>query len=340
MDNLFKSRVLTASVNEIKTDVPMKIYDRLFRPKEHLEDSSLIAFDIIFGSERLLPNLKVTDEATVTSHTGRKTVTVEAGRLADKRLIPAAYFDKLRGYGEQFKRERASVKIAREQNDMKGEHDRTLEFWAASAIQGVIYDSDLTTELVNYNVDATHKPVLAGGDLWSDPDNSYPLRDLAAWRRLIKRDAKAVITEWIGYCGENVMPNLLKNKNVLSFLSEKRLDVIATETDTIERLGKVELVEYDDYFEHTDGTLKQAIDANTFVLIGVCEEVVDAPFAPVIDMEQPGLVGNITSEGEGLMFFSKSWPEKDPSGRWVKNEARPLLVLKRPGAVIVATVTA
>jgi hypothetical protein len=55
----------------------------------------------------------------------------------------------------------------------------------------------------------------------------------------------------------------------------------------------------------------------------------------VIDEEAPQGVGNV---GPGEMFFSKSWTEKDPSGRWIKVESRPLPVLQRPGAIVYAKV--
>ena len=59
---------------------------------------------------------------------------------------------------------------------------------------------------------------------------------------------------------------------------------------------------------------------------------------PVVDDDAPGGVGNVTADGNGVLYFSKSWKKQDPSGRWVKAEARPLPVLQRPGAVVDARV--
>ena len=76
-------------------------------------------------------------------------------------------------------------------------------------------------------------------------------------------------------------------------------------------------------------------------MIGLCDDLVDMPFAPVVDDDAPNGVGNVTYDQSGnpvpALFFSKSWKIQDPSGRWVKVESRPLPVLKRPGAVITAT---
>lgn len=337
MDNLFKSRVLTASVNEMRTDVKMLIYDRFFRGKERMSDSSLLAFDIIFGSEKLLPNISVSAEATVTTQTGRRTVTMKAPRLASKRFIEAAYFDSIRGYGQQVKTEMVKDKIAREQADMKGEHDRTLEYWAASAMKGVILDSDLTTELVNYNVDPTHKPVLAGAALWTD-SASDPIQDISNWKQLIEDDAQTGIDGWVAYCGKGAMDAMVKNERVLAMLAETSKDKIARMTGQIDMLDGVEIIKYTGSFIHTDGTRKRFIDDNQFLLIGVCNNMTDTPYAPIVDMNIQGGIGNVNSAGRGLMFFSKSWEKNDPSGRWIKNEARPLPVLKRPGAIVDAQV--
>jgi len=73
-------------------------------------------------------------------------------------------------------------------------------------------------------------------------------------------------------------------------------------------------------------------------LIGFCADLVDVPYAPIVDDDAPGGVGNIDAKGSGVLYFSKAWPEKDPSGRWIKAETRPLPVLQRPGAVIYAKV--
>ena len=77
MDDLFKIRVLTAAVNAMKAPV-MKVYNRIFRGKEHMDVSDRLAFDIITGSQKILKNISIYAPATVTDKTGRKTVTITA----------------------------------------------------------------------------------------------------------------------------------------------------------------------------------------------------------------------------------------------------------------------
>ncbi|MBN1627119.1 MAG: major capsid protein [Deltaproteobacteria bacterium] len=335
MDELFLVRVLTTAINAIKAP-SMKIYNRLFRSREHLEPSDLLEFDIMTGSQKILGNISIFAPATVRDLTGRKTVTMKAPRLAEKRFIPVAALNALRQLGGKLAVESMKERIAKEQKDIRGETDRTLEFWAVNALKGKILDNDLTTVLVDYNVNASHKPVLAGAELWTDPDSS-PVTKIREFKKLIEDDTAVPIDSWIAYMGWEVMDALLVNEEVTNLLKTDKGSQMA-ENGRIERLAEVELIEYNASFIDDNGTRQRFIDSDEFLLIGVCEDLVDTPYAPVVDEDAPGGVGNVTGGGSGVLYFSKSWSEKDPSGRWIKGEARPLPVLQRPGAVIDATV--
>ena len=100
----------------------------------------------------------------------------------------------------------------------------------------------------------------------------------------------------------------------------------------------MELDEYNGSYLDGTGTRQRLISPDEFLLVGICDELAEVPYAPVVDDDAPGGVGNVGEGGGGTMFFSKSWKEQDPSGRWIKCESRPLPVLKRPGAVVDATV--
>jgi hypothetical protein len=336
VDNLFKIRVLTAAVNNIQPP-PMTIYNRLFRGREHLEPSDRLSFDIITGNETLLPNISVIAPATVDSKTGRKTVTMTAPRLADKRFIHTSEMNALRAFGSQGSVEMLQQRIAREQRDMKDKHSRTLEYWAASALKGTIYDSDMSTELVNYGVADSHTPTLSGNSLWSS-SSSKPVNKIREWKKLIGDDAGTTITGWVMFCGSSVMDNLLTHSSVLDLLKYTGGVQIA-QSGRIGTLAGVEIIEYHGSFTHTDGTTKRFIDDDYVLLVGLCADLVDVPFAPVVDSDSPQGVGNVQAGGTApQMYFSKSWKENDPSGRWIKVESRPLPVLQRPGAVVYAKV--
>jgi hypothetical protein len=335
MDELFLVRVLTTAINAMKAP-SMKIYNRIFRGKEHLEPSDLLQFDIITGSQGILGNISIYAPATVTDKTGRKTVTMKAPRIAEKRFIPVADLNALRQLGGKVAVESMKTRIAREQKDMRGKADRTMEFWAVNALKGQILDSDLSTVLIDYNVDATHKPTLTGSDLWTDAA-SHPVNKIRELKTLIEDDSSAEIIEWVAFLGSGVMNALLIHDEVKDLLKTDKGSQMA-ETGRIQRLAEVELNEYNGSFIDDTGTRQRFIDSDEFLLIGICDDLVDVPYAPVVDEDAPGGVGNVDAEGNGVLFFSKSWKEQDPSGRWIKAEARPVPVLQRPGAVVDAIV--
>jgi hypothetical protein len=335
MDNLFLVRVLTTAINEMLTP-GMKIYNRIFKGKEHLEPSDRLAFDIISGSEKVLKSINIYAPATVTDKTNRRTVTLQAPRLSQKRFIHTAELNALRAYGEAVQTEMMETRIAREQKDMRGIMDRTLEFWAVHALKGIIYDADMTTQLVNYGVASDHSIALTGTNLWSNA-SSDPVGRLRTWKQLIEKDAYTGITGWIAFMAGNVMTALLDHTKVREVLRYGKGSQMA-ENGKIERLAQVDLEEYNDTFLDEKGDRHYFIDEGYIMLIGLCEDLVDVPYAPIVDDDAPGGVGNIGAGGNGVLYFSKSWKEQDPSGRWIKAETRPLPVLQRPGAVIYAKV--
>lgn len=335
MDDIFKIRVLTAAINALMTPA-MKVYNALFRGKEHMEPSDRLAFEVISGSESILKNVSVYAPAEVTGKTGRKVVTMEAPRLSQKRFIHVAELNALRAYGKQFGLEQMKVRIAREQLDMKGIMHRTLEFWAINALKGQILDADLSTVLVDYNMSATHKPVLAGTSLWTDAASDI-VNQLRDFKKLIEDDAGTTITGWKAYVGSKVMDAMLANAKVRELL-KYGMGVQVAETGKITKLAEVEFEEYNGSFVDYNGVRRRFLGEEYMILVGVCSDVVDVPYAPIMDAKAAGGVGNIDAGGNGALFFSKAWDEEDPSGRWIKAETRPLPVLQRPGAVVYAKV--
>ena len=332
LDDFFRVRVLTQAVNDIKT-AETRIYDKFFRGKENMQMTDKLAFDVITGNETILANLNKYAEAPIGTKTTRGTKTVEAPRLAEKRLIQAAELNALRQYGSMGV-ELLKDRLAREQFDMKSKADRTLEYWACGAMRGVVYDADASTILYDYGVDATHKITLTTG--WDDSGGD-PIGDIRAWKLLIEDEAMTSIIGWQAYCGATAMDALLTNESVLNLMKQQMGVQIAT-SGTIGNLAGVTIEEYNGSYFNSSGTRTRFVGAEQFILIGMCSDLTDMPFAPIMDLNAPNGVGNVGAAGRGLMFYSSSHDSWDPSGKWIKIEGRPLPVLKRPGAVIIADV--
>ena len=333
MDHLFKIRTLTTAINALR-EPGRRIFQRHFKPKLNFQPSTRLAFDVISGSEGVLGNIKVDAPASIDDKTGRKTIILEAPRIANKRFIRPADIQNMRRFGSQAGLELMKTRIAREMLDMRNKHDRTLEFWASRALRGKIYDSDLSTVLVDYGFNATHTPALTGTSLWSDTTNSNPITKIREWKRLIEDDAGHEITSWVAWVGYNTMDALLNHSKILDLLKNTIGNTLLGNARIV-NIDGVDIIEYNGSFKDSSGTRQRFIDPKDFILIGEGGDVFDCPYAPIVEEEAPGGVGQ---DGTGQLFFSKSWTEQDPAGRWIKAESRPLPVVCRPDAIVRATV--
>jgi len=326
MDNLFKIRTLTTSVNKM-VDPSTVLYNRYFRGKGRSEITDRLAWDIITGGTGVLDNISIESPATVTDKTGRSTVTLEAPRIAQKRHITAAEVNAIRRFGSQQAVELMSQRIAREQKDMLNVTNRTLEFWAAQALKGKIYKSNLKTVIVDYNLASGHRQTKTGDDLWTSA-NSDPINQIRTWKRTIEDDSYANIISWDMWIGHEVMDALLVHADVLDLLKYERGTELSDD-GRLKLLAEVNIMEYTGSWINSSGTRKRFIDSDQIVLVGVCDDFVDLPYAPIVQE---------SGQTYTQPFFSKSWIENDPSGRWIFVETRQLPVLKRPGCIIVAKI--
>jgi len=330
MDSLFLTRVLTMAINQIVA-IRTPILDRVFARKVG-QLSDRFAWDIRTSDERLLSNISVFAPASVEDKTDRKTVTCQAPRFAPKRLISAAELNAVRGFGEQWAPELLANRIRDEQFDMRLEIDRTREYMALTALKGVVVDAD-GTELVDYGFVSAQKPDLSGADLWT-ADTGDPIANIRAWKKWIA-DRVPNVTSFVAFSGSDVMDALINNANARELLQYTAGQQIAQE-GRIALLAGVEIEEYFGTYKTSGGTRTDLIPANAFMLVGLSPDAFAEYYAPVVDLEAPTGVGKGVA---GQMFFSKSWESPDPSGRWIKAEARPLPVVLRPEAVVYALPT-
>jgi hypothetical protein len=334
MDNLFKTRVLTTAINALRPP-GRKLFQRYFAPKANWQPTDRLAFDVISGSETVLKNIKVTAPAVIGSKTGRKTITMEAPRLSEKRLLHAAEVNAVRAWGAlttQLMQQKINVELS----DLRNKFDRTLEFWAAYALRGKIYDSDLTTILLDYNFAVTHDLTLTSTECWDDDDGLSPVDRIRTWKKVIEVDAGHEIVRWDAWCGFDAMTSLLNHEKTKDIMKYQQGAQLVSE-GRIARIAGVDIEEYNSSFVDDTGTRRYFIDPDEFILIGVGEDVFDCPYASVVRDVGSG-EGGMSQPGD--FFFSDSWVEKDPAGRWILGETRPLPVIRRPEAIIRAKVNA
>ena len=209
--------------------------------------------------------------------------------------------------------------------------DLTREFMAVKALSGQVVDRDGTV-LVDYNLPAAHKPTLTGTGLWTNAA-SNPIKNIRAWKKLIGQNG-GPINGFAAFCGSGAMDALINNDNARELLQYTAGQQIA-ETGRIARLSGVDIEEYDGSYLDASQVRHDLIPENVFALVGLGPNVAAELFAPVVDLQAEGGVGK---GKQADVFFSKMWEVQDPSGQWIKVEARPLPVFFRPLCVVWATV--
>src|SRR3989339_1459139 len=138
MDNLFQTRSLTAAVNLINP-VPTIVLDQVFGRKLR-QLSPRFAWDVQSVSDRVLKSISAAEPAQVAAMDGYNTITCDAPRFAEKRLITASDLSAMQGFGQAALPELLKERIGREQAQMRRKMDLTREFMAAKALTGQIID--------------------------------------------------------------------------------------------------------------------------------------------------------------------------------------------------------
>lgn len=328
MDALFRARNLTEAVNKIKP-VKTEILDIVFGRKK-FQTSSALQWDVTSGTERILKNLRGSDAAQIQNKNGRTTITVTAPRFAPKRFIAAGELDALRRLGDVGP-ELIGEMVNENLVDMRSAIDRTREFQAAKALTGQIVD-DAGTVLVDYAFSGTQTPTLAGTDKWTDSE-SKPITKLRAWKKIIVQ-AVGDVQKFVAFCASDVMDSLLANPSVSELIKYVAGAQVAEE-GRIAMLAGIEIHEVLGSYLNSSNVRTDMIPAGYLALVGVDPQNAAEMYAPTVDLSDPNGVG----KGQAAaMFFSKSWEEQDPSGRWIKAEARPLPALLKPECVVYAKV--
>lgn len=329
MNSVFSVTALTMAVNMMRPATTV-VLDKVFgRKKPQLTDQ--FSWDIKVSSERLMRNIRVSAEATVSDGVGRKNISCRAPRFSEKRFVSAADLNAMRAFGEQQAPQLLTERVGDEQFDMRQKIDLTREFMAVKALSGQVVD-EAGTVLVDYQFPAEQKPVLAGTDLWTDPA-SNPVKHIRAWKKLVSQGA-GLVNSFYAFCGSDAMDALIENATALELMKYTAGKQIAEE-GRIAHLAGVEIEEYLGSYIDANGVRQDFIPADAFIMVAVGPDVAAELYAPVIDLKAPTGVGKGKAAN---VFFSKAWEVEDPSGTWVKVESRPLPVIIRPQAIIFATV--
>jgi len=210
---------------------------------------------------------------------------------------------------------------------------RRLEWMAVQAMltgKVTVSGEDYKTVEVDFQRDAGNTVTLGGTDVWTDTVNATPLDDLETWNDL----AEAPITDYI--MDSASFKNLMKFQAVKDLLDTRRGSETTLEMGPDNAqwvsfkgwLGSYRIWVYKGYYTDDLGAKTSYIPANTVVGASVAVEGVRT-FGAILDGE---------AGYQAMEMFPKNWMSKDPSVEFTMTQSGPLMIPRRPGAVVVANV--
>lgn len=328
IESVFETRNLVAAVNRLKP-VRTPVLDKVFAVKDR-SLSSNIQFDVETDAEGVQASVPSGSPARVVNKDGYDTVVVPAPRFPEKSFIKPGDLDRIRAMGSNapmMAAEMAGKILA----NLRARTDRTREFMAVKALSGVVVDGS-NNQLVSFTFPDGHKPTLTAKNKWSDSE-SKPISDLRNWKKMITAATGGAVDIFYGFCAADVMDALLEHPKMLELFKNQMGQQLAEE-GRIRRAAGVEIEEVLGSYKTADARVDM-MAAGYIAIVGVGYGNTAEGFAPPEDFKAPDGIGSGQLPD---VFFAKSWEEEDPSVRWIKTEARPLPLIKRPGCIVYAKV--
>lgn len=263
------------------------------------------------------------------------------GVIRVSKNLPASIFQQIRQPGTDAEQRNAATQIAREEKEFSAAFDRTEEFLIASALQGSISTTvdDLAISAIDYGIPAANKftynsgdPTLNVGD-WLD--ESTDIVDAVRRMKLASRVATgyALKKVWIS---DLVQQAILKNERVIAVMRSTTEGVRSLEEGSMGRFMGLDWVVVDHNYKNSAGTVTRYLPANTIV-------ATPAPSTEWGFMRYGSLfVPNNTEDGFVEVGGRHSYAgiQKNPPGLTLYAGLAALPIIRKPGVIVRATVTA
>lgn len=344
--DIFSTRTMLRALEQLK---PAKTWlrDTIFSDVEtHL--TQYVDIDITKGSRTVAAYVNPLHEGKVVDREGFGTKSYKAPYTKEKMVTTAqAFLNRQAGdtiySGADSPATRAQQQVGKDLQKLNDRIDRLEEVQASQLIQTgtvIVEGEGVSPQQIDFQLPATHKPVLTSTDKWDDLTNSNPFDNLSTWSLIIQQDSGLVPDKAI--CGMSAMKNMLKNTKVLKALDVRRLqqgniDVSALAKNGVQFYGEIrepgltiELYTYIEwYYDRLEKVEKPMIDDDKVIMFSSAARTT-RHYGAIQDLKA------------GINFvgarFPKSWETEDPSARWIMNQSAPLLALHQPDAFLCADV--
>lgn len=341
--DMFNTRTMMRMLEQLK---PAKTWlrDTIFNVAT-THTSEYIDIDVQKGSRRIAVYVHPLHEGKMVDREGFKTFSYKAPYTKEKMVTTAQlYLNRQAGNtiytGGETPTSRAQQQLGKDLRSLNQRIDRLEEVQAAEAIQTgkVTCIGEGINQIVDYQMSATHLPVLTGTDKWSDHTNSDPNADLSNWSLLIQQDSGLVPNRAI--MGIDAAQDYLRNDKVLKDLDTRRLqagqiDVTALAENGVQFLGDVrrpgltvELYTYVEWYYDVVAKVEKPLINPDKVIFYNTGARAERHYGAIEDLDALSVTAR----------FAKSWTTKDPSARWVMVQSAPLTAPHQIDAFLTATV--
>lgn len=346
--NLFDSRTMIQALEQAKPPRTF-LLDTFFSGAPRTFDTEAVDIDIIKGKRRLAPFVSPRREGKIVEKRGFTTRSYKPAYVKPKMVTTAEDILK-RDPGMHIyspnsgPAAKAAQELGRNLAEMNEMITRREEWMAAQALTTgkcpVIGEG--IDDLVDFLMEATHLPALAGTAKWTDHTNADPLVDLRTWKRLISQDSGINPTHAI--MGLSAIDNFLKCDNVIGTtgggknlfnminvqmgrIDPKLLPDGVTYYGYLQEIG-IEIYTYEEWYVDDESAIESPMMPTNKVLMGNPSARTEKMYGAIRDLSALAAVPR----------FPKSWVVEDPSARFVMLQSAPLMAPVQVDAFLCATV--
>ena len=318
MNRTYSPYALSRAVNKVKMPKAMVVTEKIFRQRER-RDARNVDWDIISGSDALMPALSIYAPAYVGQRTKTDTVTAQMPRLSEIRSLSVLGQRLARREPGAADRPTETMKgaIRREHQDLVRKIGRTTEYMAAKSLGGTIElpDEDgAMVKVADWEVPAKNKPAAyTNAARWTE-DDSDPAQNVIAMKTQISLAVGGGVEEWIAFAGTKAASALRTNKSLKGDGKRLKLKRVA------EELEIDEIIHYDDaYISDGSADWTPFVATNEFLLVGWSNEFFSLMYLDVYDLlaqraHADGVMGTDIPAAEimEMLFYSDMWMVRDP----------------------------
>lgn len=324
MLDLFDTRTMLRALEQ--TQAPKTFLLDTFFPTISQSDTETVDIDIIKGKRKLAPFVAPMHEGKVIANEGFNTLTFKPPYIKAKKITTATDLLK-RGPGntiyqnELSPMQKAAQKVGADLRELQETITRREEWMAAQALTtGKIHViGEGVNQEIDFHMPKDHKVELPAGKKWSDP-NSDPVSDLRRWQTKVVQDSGLVPR--IAVLGTQALNALLEHKKVQKVLDNLRMSLGHIDPKALPNGAKywgaiddVELYSYNEWYLDDNG-IEQPMILENMIILGSENARTARHYGAIHDLDATAAV----------RYYPKSWPEQDPSVRFVMLQSAPLVI--------------